>query len=152
MPFYDYFCSPCKRRVSIFWPSMKAAREGTPRCPRCDGTELERRVSRFRVIKGRAGLPAGAGGEGADDLPFDEADLADLEREDPRAMARLFRRMSDETGETLEPEMEEVITRLEKGEDPEAIEASMGDGMGESGGGEESKEGSACSAGGDDDL
>lgn len=150
MPFYDYVCLPCNRRVSIFWPSMKAAREGTPRCPRCDGTELERRVSRFRVIKGRSGLGAGGGGE--DDLPFDESDLADLEREDPRAMARLFRRMSDETGETLEPEMEEVITRLEKGEDPEAIEASMGDGAGEGGGEGGGEEGSAGAAGGDDDL
>ena len=35
--------------------------------------------------------------------------------------------MSDETGEAIEPEMEGVLNRLESGEDPEAIEADLGD-------------------------
>ena len=126
MPFYDYHCPACRHRVSLFWPSIRLAREASPRCPQCQSPDIERIVSRFRLVKGRAR-------SGDDDLPFDESDLADLEREDPRAMARLFRRMSDETGEGLDPDMDEVVTRLERGEDPEAIESSMGHLMGEEG-------------------
>jgi hypothetical protein len=50
-----------------------------------------------------------------------------------------MRKMSDEMGEPMDPEMNEVIDRLEKGESPEAIEKSMpaladGEGMGGMGG------------------
>ncbi len=132
MPIYEYHCSGCNRRVAIFFRSISEARSTSPVCPKCGSQVLERRMSRFRHIRGRS---VGA----SDDLPFDESDLASLENEDPRAMARLFRRMSDETGEALEPEMEEVIDRLEKGEDPETIEESM-----------EEKEGSSDSSVDDD--
>jgi hypothetical protein len=37
----------------------------------------------------------------------------------------MMRRMADETGEDLGPEFGEVVNRLEKGEDPDAIEKSM---------------------------
>ena len=74
----------------------------------------------------------------------DESFMAGLENEDPRALAGMMRKMSDETGEPLDPEMHEVVQRLERGESPEAIEQSMPDlgaglddgstgGMGESG-------------------
>jgi hypothetical protein len=49
----------------------------------------------------------------------------------------MMRRMADETGENLGPEFGEVVGRLEKGEDPEAIEKSMpeiADMMGDAGG------------------
>ncbi len=38
-----------------------------------------------------------------------------------------MRKMSDEMGEPLDPEMNEVVQRLERGESPEAIEQSMPD-------------------------
>lgn len=120
MPIYDYFCSTCQKRVSVFFRSIKEAQSSEAHCPLCDGTALDRRVSRFRHIKGR--ISPGGGG---DDLPFDESDLAALEKEDPRAMARLFRRMSDEMDEPMEPEMEEVVDRLERGDSPEAIEHDL---------------------------
>jgi Flp pilus assembly protein TadB len=36
-----------------------------------------------------------------------------------------MRRMSEEAGEPLEPEMEEAVGRLERGEDPEAVMAGL---------------------------
>jgi hypothetical protein len=51
--------------------------------------------------------------------------LDDLNENDPRSLGRMMRRMADETGEDLGPEFGEVVSRLEKGEDPEAIEKSM---------------------------
>ncbi len=58
--------------------------------------------------------------------------LDGLDEEDPRAMARALRRMSEETGEPIEPEMEEALGRMEAGEDPEAVMA----GLDEAGGGD----------------
>ena len=51
--------------------------------------------------------------------------LDDVNENDPRSLGRMMRRMADETGEDLGPEFGEVVGRLEKGEDPEAIEKSM---------------------------
>ena len=61
--------------------------------------------------------------------------MAGLENEDPRALAHFMRQMSDEMGEPLDPEMHEVIDRLEAGESPEAIEESLGGELGEELGG-----------------
>jgi Flp pilus assembly protein TadB len=49
-------------------------------------------------------------------------------------MGRWMRKMSREMGEDLGPEFDEVVGRLEAGEDPEEIERSMPDLMGEGGG------------------
>jgi hypothetical protein len=38
-----------------------------------------------------------------------------------------MRKMAAESGEEMDPEFDEVIGRLEAGEDPESIEASMPD-------------------------
>lgn len=125
MPIYEYRCHSCRRRVSIIWRSFAEAEQGQPVCPRCGGGPLTRLISRVRVIRSMGGS--------LDDLT-DPSSLADLDENDPRSMARLMRRMADETGEELGPEMEEVIGRLEAGEDPEAIEKSMPELMGEGGG------------------
>ncbi len=53
--------------------------------------------------------------------------MSGLESEDPRALASFMRRMSGEMGEPLDAEMNEVLDRLESGESPESIDASMGD-------------------------
>ena len=63
---------------------------------------------------------------GAAILEGDDALLAGLEGQDPRALAGMMRQMSDETGEPLDAEMREVVDRLERGERPEAIEQSLG--------------------------
>jgi putative FmdB family regulatory protein len=118
MPTYEYACQTCRKKVSIFFLSIKRAQEETPRCPECNGEKLTRLVSRFMV--GRAQGPALEEGG-------DLSGMEDIERGDPRAIARLMRQMSDETGEPMEPEMEGVLNRLERGEDPESIEADMGD-------------------------
>jgi hypothetical protein len=74
----------------------------------------------------------------ADDLPFDEnkmekamqmlAGEADrINEDDPRQAANLMRKLSDMTGLELGTGMNEALKRMEAGEDPEAIEAEMGD-------------------------
>jgi hypothetical protein len=78
--------------------------------------------------------------EGAvDDIPpIDEAKMekamamlageADkMNEDDPRQAAMLMRKLSDATGLQLGAGMEEALSRMERGEDPEKIEQEMGD-------------------------
>jgi hypothetical protein len=73
-----------------------------------------------------------------DDLPFDEAKMEQAMRmmaseaekineDDPRQAANLMRKLSDMTGLELGPGMREALSRMERGEDPEAVEADLGD-------------------------
>ncbi len=117
MPIYEYRCADCKKKVSVFFRSFSAVDQEQPHCPICQGTRLTKMVSKVRVIRG--GLVTG----GEDSI--DDAMLDDLNENDPRSLGRMMRRMADETGEDLGPEFGEVVNRLEKGEDPEAIEKSM---------------------------
>jgi hypothetical protein len=45
--------------------------------------------------------------------------------EDPRQMANLFRRFGEASGLEMGPRMEELMSRLESGEDPDALEEEM---------------------------
>jgi putative FmdB family regulatory protein len=131
MPIYEYRCGNCQQKVSIFFRSFSAVDQKAARCPNCDSADLKKLMPRIRVVRGSA-APDSSGDD------FDESMLDGLDENDPRSMGRMMRRMADETGEDLGPEFGEVITRLEKGEDPEAIEKSMpelGDMMGDAGAG-----------------
>ena len=128
MPIYEYRCGDCKKKVSVFFRSFSAVNHDEARCPICQGQNLKRLVSKVRVIRGTA-VASGESGE------FNDAMFDDVNENDPRSLGRMMRRMADETGEDLGPEFGEVITRLEKGEDPEAIEKSMPE-LGEMAGGD----------------
>ena len=73
-----------------------------------------------------------------DDLPFDEGKMEkamnmlageaeNISEDDPRQAANLMRKLTDMTGMELGPGMQEALKRMEAGEDPDAIEAEMGD-------------------------
>jgi len=50
-----------------------------------------------------------------------------IDENDPRQAANLMRKLTDMTGLNLGGGMEEALSRMEAGEDPEQIEAEMGD-------------------------
>ena len=50
-----------------------------------------------------------------------------MDENDPRQAADLMRKLTDMTGLDLGTGMEEALRRMEAGEDPEQIEAEMGD-------------------------
>lgn len=85
-------------------------------------------MSKVRVMRGSA--EATAQDSTGDASPPDDAlmnEMAGLDENDPRALGRFMRKMAAESGEDLGPEFNEVIGRLEKGEDPDKIEQDMGD-------------------------
>lgn len=114
MPIYEYLCSRCNTVFQFL--VRKPSPETAPVCPRCGKGDMMKRVmSSFSV---------GGASVSADDLADDPV-LAGLDTEDPRAMARAIRHMADEMGEDLGPEVNEALTRLEAGEDPEKIEREL---------------------------
>ncbi len=118
MPIYEYLCHDCRRRVSVLWRTFSAVEENTPRCPRCGGTNLTRLVSRVAVVRSEESH--------LEDLA-DPSNLAGLDENDPKSIARWMRKMSKEMGEDLGPEFDEVVDRLEAGQSPEEIEEAMPD-------------------------
>jgi putative FmdB family regulatory protein len=114
MPIYEYRCQDCGRKLSVFWRSRDQVK--TPSCRRCGSTNMHRLISRVRIIRSE---------ESRMDDMADDAMLADIDENDPRSLGRWMRKMSQEMGEELGPEFDEIVGRLEAGEDPEEIEKSM---------------------------
>jgi len=114
MPIYEYFCKPCN---TIYQFLVRRVTPGTtPVCPRCGAKELERVMSRFSTPGTKSGT---------DDMDDMAGELAGLDENDPKAMARAVRKMADQMGEDLGPELEHALGRLEAGEDPERIEQEL---------------------------
>jgi putative FmdB family regulatory protein len=119
MPVYEYLCQSCGRTFSRFFWRFSDAPGGA--C-RCGSHNLERLVSRVAMLNSE---------ESRLDRMADSPDLAGIDENDPRSMARMMRKMGEESGEDMGPEFDEMVGRLEAGEDPESIEQSMGDGDGD---------------------
>ena len=140
MPIYEFYC-PDNHRIYSFFARSLAYAGKTPRCPDNAKHKMERMISSFSVTGRAKEKPDAPPGGEFDDARM-EAAMSQMEREfssmdsenpDPRQMARMMRRMSDLTGEKVPAQMEEMIRRMEAGEDPEKLEAEMGDAMDEDG-------------------
>ena len=112
MPIYEYLCSKCN---TIYQFLIREGRmESELECPKCKICDLERVMSRFS---------SGSSKSRSDDEMASE--FANIDENDPRSMARAVRKMADEMGEDLGPELEHALGRLENGEDPEKIEQEL---------------------------
>lgn len=152
MPIYEYLCPACRRIFNFL--SASCHPKQLPACPRCGGTQLRKQLSRFAVggatrkaKGGRAETSAGGDAAAPPEDPRLElamerlmSDAEGIDENNPRQLGCLMRRMGDLTGEPFDPGMECAIRRLEAGEDPEKIEADMGEVLGAAGdeGGDES--------------
>jgi putative FmdB family regulatory protein len=130
MPVYEFYCADCHTIYNFL--SRRVNTDKRPDCPRCGRHELERRVSLFAFSSGRQEEPV----EGMPNLDEDKLEKAmmdlagemeGMDENDPKQMAKLMRRLKDATGINLGQGVEEAIRRLESGEDPDRVEAEMGD-------------------------
>lgn len=124
MPIYEYRCADCGRRTSLFIRNMSD--ESNPVCKACGSENMNRLISRVSVVRSE---------ESRLESLADPSNLAGLDEDDPRSLGRFMRQMSQEMGEDLGPEFDEVVDRLESGQSPEEIEDSMPD-LGEDLGGD----------------
>jgi len=116
MPTYNYQCLDCKARFKLHLTYAEYDRAEVV-CLACGSSQVQRRIGRVRVAKSED--------RRIEDL-VDPTQLAGIE-DDPRALGRLMRKMGQEMGEDTGPEFDEVVSRLEKGEDPEQIERDLPD-------------------------
>ncbi len=116
MPIYEYRCSECGRRTTVFTRSMND--EVDPVCRACGSANMRRLVSRVAVVRSE---------DSRLESLADPSNFAGLDEEDPRSLGRFMRKMSQEMGEDLGPEFDEVVDRLESGQSPEDIEKAMPD-------------------------
>jgi len=128
MPIYEFYCERCNTIYRFF--SRKVNTEKIPDCPNCKDSRLTRRPSLFATVS--RGKESEAGSEineaRIERVLSDIAkDAEGLNEDDPREAAHLMRRLTDAVGLKMSKGMEEVLDRLEKGENPERIEEEMGD-------------------------
>jgi putative FmdB family regulatory protein len=124
MPFYPYRCLDCRKRFDVF---LSYAEYGVKpvTCTHCGSANVQRRIHKVRIAKSE---------DSRMDSLSDMGDLDGLE-DNPEALGRMMRKMSQEMGEDVGPEFNEVVERLEKGQSPEDIESALPDiGGGDSGG------------------
>ncbi|MBN1612874.1 MAG: zinc ribbon domain-containing protein [Deltaproteobacteria bacterium] len=133
MPIYEFYCGRCNTLFNFFSRSVNT--EKIPFCPRCKDVPLKRQMS---VV---ARISRGKDAPGDEDLPpIDEArmeramamlmnEAERLDENDPRQAAKLMRKLSDAAGVEMGAGMEEALSRMERGEDPEAIEAELGEAL-----------------------
>ncbi len=132
MPIYEFYCAPCHRLFRFLARTVDTATR--PACPRCGHAPLERRPSTFAVARGLR-EPDGGGPPGPDEARLDAAlaalasEAESLPEDDPRAAARMMRRLFETAGMPVGEGMEEALARMEAGEDPDAVEEQLGDAL-----------------------
>jgi putative FmdB family regulatory protein len=139
MPIYEFACPKC--RVIFNFLSKRINPDRLPTCPKCGNKKMAKQMSRFALSRGlkestgpdeagssEAGMPNFDDSRMAQAMQEIERDMPHLDENNPKHMAHMMRKMKDllPLG-SMPKEMDVAIKRLEAGEDPEKIEADMGD-------------------------
>jgi putative FmdB family regulatory protein len=130
MPIYEFFCGDCSTIFNFYSRRINTTKK--PSCPRCNKKELTRQMSTFSTLS-RAKEEAGGEMPDIDEsklekaMGFLEKEAGNINDDDPKQAAHLMRKFSEMTGMNLGSKMEEALGRMEAGEDPEQVEAEMGD-------------------------
>lgn len=141
MPIYEFACPKCRKIFSFL--SKRVNPDRLPTCPRCGDSKMIKQVSRFTMTRGLTEPSADSGA--ADDMEpnFDdprvarvmaemERDMEHMDENNPKHLAHMMQKMKDVLPPgSLPKELETAIKRLKAGEDPEKIEADMGDVLGD---------------------
>jgi putative FmdB family regulatory protein len=113
---YDYRCKDCRTTFTVTVESYDSVDSTQAACPKCGSTNLSRLIKRVRYLMGD---------EARLERLSDPSQLANIDEDDPRGMARMMREMANEVGEEAGPEFHEAIDRLESGESLDSIEQSL---------------------------
>jgi len=130
MPIYEFYCDNCNTIFNFF--SRKIKNQKSPTCPKCDKPELQRKLTTFATLSGKKEendqiIP------GMDEAKVEKAisllaqQAGNINEDDPKQAVGLMRKFSEIAGVRLSSNMEEALTRIESGENPEQVESDMGD-------------------------
>jgi len=134
MPIYEFLCQDCNTIFNFL--SSRVNTDKRPACPKCGRKQLNRQLSSFAVIgKAKEDVDADNPLASIDETKLENAmeglvrEAEGMDEDDPRQMASLMRKFSDKTGIRMGEQMNEVLTRMEAGDDPDTIEQDMGSGL-----------------------
>lgn len=132
MPIYEFYCENCKIIFNFF--SVKVNIDARPDCPKCKNLKLKRKPAQFATLKYK-------GEEEPLPPPFQNMDEGKMERamgalmsefsgmedmpEDPKEASRFMKRFTELTGIKMGSKWEEMLSRMERGEDVEKLEEEM---------------------------
>jgi putative FmdB family regulatory protein len=119
MPNYDFRCLDCGRRFEIFFSFSDYGKKPVT-CTHCGSQKVTRKIGRIRVARSEESRMSQL------ESMADPNRLESLEN-DPRQLGQMMRTMSSEMGESIGPEFDEVVNRLEKGQTPDQIEKDLPD-------------------------
>lgn len=133
MPIYEYYCRE-NHTIYQFFAKTLAQGQTAPKCPDNPKYRLSKVVSAFAITGGakEETQDAAPAGDAVEDARMDaamgamEKEFAHVDENDPKAMARMMRKMAELTGEKIDGEMEEVVRKLEEGADPDSLEDQLG--------------------------
>jgi len=114
---YDFRCKDCHHSFTVTIDSYQKVDQVDVQCPKCQSKDLSRLIRRVAIM---------ASEDQHLERMSDMSRFGGFDEDDPRSMGRFMREMATEMGEPLDPEMGEVLDRLESGENPESVEQSMG--------------------------
>jgi len=135
VPIYEFYCQACHTVYSFF--SQRVDPDVLPDCPNEAGHSLRRKPSQFATLSASSqgqrdeddllpGLDQDRVERAVDQLAGEFENLGE-DGEDPRAMARMFRRFGEMGGLEPGPMLEEMLSKLESADDLEQVEAEFGD-------------------------
>ena len=132
MPIYEFYCERCHTIYNFF--SARINVDKVPQCPNAECVApLSRQVSLFSISKGREESDQDDALAEVDEAKLENAmmslagEMDGLDEDDPKQAARMMRKLFGATGMKLNEGIEEAISRMEAGEDPDHIEQEMGD-------------------------
>jgi putative FmdB family regulatory protein len=117
MPTYDFVCNSCEKRFDVFLTFSEYGKKAV-HCTYCQSGNVRRRMTKVRIAKSDESRMESA----ADDF----SGMDGIEN-DPKALARMMRKMGGKMGEDLPAEFNDVVDRLEAGQSPEEIESALPD-------------------------
>jgi len=144
MPIYEFACPKCRRIFSFL--SKRVNPDRLPVCPKCGNKKMSKQISRFAMSRGLKEPSTKTSTDVEDRPPMPDLDdprverammemergMEHLDENNPRHMAHMMKKMKDIMPPgTMPKELDVAIKRLEAGEDPEKIEADMGDVLGD---------------------
>ena len=109
MPIYEYRCNTCKRKSDIYVQGFSGIKN--PSCSHCGSTDMNRIFSRFSCRRSKNDKSV------YDDILSDGKLTRGLMQNNPQALAEWSRRMSRAADEDITPESQDIMDRLDKGED-----------------------------------
>ena len=107
MPIYEYRCEKCRRTTSVLTTRISEKVEAV--CAHCGGKKMSRLMSRFAMPRSE---------ESRMESLSDPSKMGDVDENDPKSVARMMKRMSQEMGDEFSgAEFDEAVEEIESGGD-----------------------------------